>query len=279
MGDVALDTAVERVDDGHFRAELSPEWEIWGPMGGYVAACRSAPRRARARSLDRQASSATTSSVAAFDRVDLEVSTLRAGRSALSQRVRVTQGCHADPRCPGLVRQSQRRARPRRRHATRRARTRHLASTGGARARSSLDLRILGQRGDAPDTFSFGVATPGPTCSAMADVVSLPAHGDVRRSLGGHVSVGDPDRRPELARRLAAPHVGREPHGFIAPSLDLYVAFHTPAPTEAWLLADGSAPVSGDGMLGWTGRLWTPEGSLVAAGGGQALYRRVPTSR
>ena len=48
-------------------------------------------------------------------------------------------------------------------------------------------------------------------------------------------------------------HAWREPHGFIAPSLDLYVAFQAPTPTEAWLLADGSAPVSGDGMFGWTG--------------------------
>ena len=38
MGDLGIQTAVEQVDDGRYRATLSQEWEIWGPMGGYVAA-------------------------------------------------------------------------------------------------------------------------------------------------------------------------------------------------------------------------------------------------
>ena len=31
------DTAVDGTD-GSYRAVLSKDWEIWGPMGGYVAA-------------------------------------------------------------------------------------------------------------------------------------------------------------------------------------------------------------------------------------------------
>ena len=45
-------------------------------------------------------------------------------------------------------------------------------------------------------------------------------------------------------------HAWKEPHGFIAPSLDLYVAFHGPAPEEQWLLADGYAPVSREACSG-----------------------------
>ena len=39
-GDFAADTAVEPVAGapGRYRATLSPEWEVWGPLGGYVAA-------------------------------------------------------------------------------------------------------------------------------------------------------------------------------------------------------------------------------------------------
>ena len=85
-------------------------------------------------------------------------------------------------------------------------------------------------------------------------------------------------RRPELARQLQH-HAWKEPHGFIAPSLDLYVAFHCPAPEEPWLLADGYAPVSRGGLFGWTGRIWTTSGTLVASAAGQALYRRIPVPR
>ncbi len=38
MGDLGTDTAIEALGEGRFSASLSPEWEIWGPMGGYVAA-------------------------------------------------------------------------------------------------------------------------------------------------------------------------------------------------------------------------------------------------
>ena len=38
MGDLAADTAVTEVGEGRYTARLSRDWEIWGPMGGYVAA-------------------------------------------------------------------------------------------------------------------------------------------------------------------------------------------------------------------------------------------------
>ena len=38
MGDLGQDTAVQLQPDGTYEASLSADWEIWGPMGGYVAA-------------------------------------------------------------------------------------------------------------------------------------------------------------------------------------------------------------------------------------------------
>jgi acyl-CoA thioesterase-2 len=70
-------------------------------------------------------------------------------------------------------------------------------------------------------------------------------------------------------------HAWRQPP-FVAPSLDLSVAFHEPAPDTAWLLADGVAPTAADGLIAWTGRLWPEAGRLVASGGGQLLGRRLP---
>ena len=95
MGDLADDTAVRAVgdgDDGRFQATLSPDWEIWGPMGGYVAACALRAVGAGAGPDQRPATfSCHYLSVARFGTVDLQVTTRRRGRTASSQRVEVTQ--------------------------------------------------------------------------------------------------------------------------------------------------------------------------------------------
>ena len=70
-------------------------------------------------------------------------------------------------------------------------------------------------------------------------------------------------------------HAWKQPP-FIAPTLDLNVAFHRPAVGQNWLLCDGVAPVSTGGLFGWTARVWSPGGLLHASGGGQCLYRRIP---
>src|ERR1700741_5471912 len=92
MGDVAVDTAVEQVDDGRSRARLSRDWEIWGPMGGYVAAV--ALRAAGAESpFGRPASFfCQYLGVAAFEPVDVTVSVERQARTALAQRAEMPQG-------------------------------------------------------------------------------------------------------------------------------------------------------------------------------------------
>ena len=69
-------------------------------------------------------------------------------------------------------------------------------------------------------------------------------------------------------------HAYKEPP-FIAPTLDLNVAFHQSMSGEEWLLCDGAAPLSTGGLFGWTARVWSPGGKLHASGGGQCLYRRI----
>jgi acyl-CoA thioesterase len=68
------------------------------------------------------------------------------------------------------------------------------------------------------------------------------------------------------------PHSYKE-HGFIAPSLDLYAAFQQSGSASDWLLLEGHSPLAGDGLLSWTGRVWNRERSLLASGGGQAVFR------
>jgi len=73
------------------------------------------------------------------------------------------------------------------------------------------------------------------------------------------------------------PHAWKQ-EPWMAPTLDLNVAFHRPTSGEEWLLCDGAAPVSTGGLFGWTARVWSTGRQLMASGGGQCLYRRMRTS-
>jgi acyl-CoA thioesterase-2 len=74
----------------------------------------------------------------------------------------------------------------------------------------------------------------------------------------------------------ASSHHAWKQEPFIAPTLDLAVAFHQPAPDEEYLLSDGHSPIGSDGLLGFSTRVWDTQRRLVASGGGQMLCRRVP---
>ena len=60
---------------------------------------------------------------------------------------------------------------------------------------------------------------------------------------------------------------------FFAPTLDLYVAFHEPAPRDEWLLVEARGLAAADGLIGGTALVWTLDGRLVASGGSQMLCR------
>src|SRR5438477_7081832 len=94
MGNLAVDTAVERVDEHRYRGTLNKDWAIWGPMGGYIAgyALRAVGEDA-APAYPRPASFACHYlSVAAFEDVDITVTPLRTSRVAGSYRAEITQG-------------------------------------------------------------------------------------------------------------------------------------------------------------------------------------------
>jgi acyl-CoA thioesterase-2 len=277
VGDLEEETRVELVGEGRYRATLSAEWEIWGPMGGYVAsiALRAA---GEASPFDRPASFfCHYLGVAAFDVVDIVVTPIRTARTALAQRVEVTQrgkpileatvwsigdveGLEHDeamaPDVPG----------PDALRAIEELLTPEELDRGPAFPFwRNLDSKPV-QWVEGPPTAPLSAVwqtwlrfTPTPTftdpwvdaCRSLIliDIQSWPAAG--------------------------RPHVMKE-RRIYAPSLDLYVAFHDPHPETEWLLADGSAPVAKGGLMGWDGRLWSPDGRLVSSGAGQLLCRRMP---
>ena len=277
MGDLAADTAVTRTGDGRYTATLSSDWEIWGPMGGYIASV--ALRAAGAESPFARPASFFCQylGVAAFDSVDIAVTTLREARTALAQRVEVTQG-------------------------DRRMLEATVWSIGDVDG-------LEHDRTEAPD-----VAPPDglPTIvellteEELAQGPGFPFWNNVETkplafSRGPRTEAQDPvfrdwerfvptstfdDPWVDACRSVVLIDVQSWPaasrahawgHGFYAPSLDLYVSFNDPQPQSEWLLVDGHGPVARDGLMAWTGRLWSEGGRLVASGGGQLLCRRMPT--
>jgi acyl-CoA thioesterase II len=268
-------TPVATADDGsgqrRFTARVHDDWEIWGPEGGYVAAL--ALRAAAAVSpFARPASfSCHYLSVAAFAPVDLTVTALRSGRTVLSQRVEVTQ--EGRPVLSAMV-----------------------WSVGEVAGLSHDDVHPP----DVPDPEQL--RSPAELWPDREQRFSFwdnfdqrpvdfydqwPPTGPERPYLRTWVRATPratfDDPWTDAARTLVVLDVlswpaGSRPHAyleppFIVPSLDLYVAFQHPAPDEEWLLLEGHSPVAGDGLLSWTGRVWTRDRRLVASGGGQAVFR------
>src|SRR4051812_3005820 len=91
MGDLGQDTAVEPCGDGRYRATINADWEIWGPMGGYVASCALRAAGDASEHAHPAALSCHYLGVARFEPVDITVETQKRGRTATSQLVRINQ--------------------------------------------------------------------------------------------------------------------------------------------------------------------------------------------
>jgi acyl-CoA thioesterase II len=275
MGDLANDTAVRQTGEGTFEATLSRDWEIWGPMGGYVAAC--ALRAAGAATEHRRpaAFSCHYLSVARFEPVEIRVETRKQGRTAAAQRVEIAQD--GRPILDAMVWS--------------------VNDTEGLEHDETTPPDVPGPDGlptieellpdDAEPPFPFWrnfQAKPihfevdwppeGPRPARWQEWLRFEptsTYADPWIDAARTVILVDLPSWPSAHR----PHAWRQPP-FTAPTLDLNVAFHRPTSEEPWLLCDGAAPLSTDGLFGWTARVWSPGGQLHASGGGQCLYRRLP---
>jgi acyl-CoA thioesterase-2 len=274
MGDLATDTAVRALGDGRFEATLSAEWEIWGPMGGYVAACALRAAGAAIGEGRPATFSCHYLSVAEFGPVELQVETRKRGRSASSHRIEVTQGA-------------------------RRILDATLWSVGdveglehdetvapdvpGPQSLASID-ELLPDDAQPPFAFwrnleakplDFEVEWPpaGPRPARWREWLRFTPTAtfeDPWIDACRCVILVDLPSWPSAHR----PHAWKQPP-YTAPTLDLNVAFHHPSRGEDWLLCDGNAPLSTLGLFGWTARVWSVGGQLHASGGGQCLYRRL----
>ncbi|MEY2571348.1 MAG: acyl-CoA thioesterase [Acidimicrobiaceae bacterium] len=276
MGDLGVETAVERVGEGRYRATLDDAWAIWGPMGGYIASVALRAIGAETPTTRPASFFCQYLGVAAFATVDIEVTTVKAGRTVAFHQALITQG--GRPMLSATV-----------------------CSVGESAAAHAL-AHVDGAAPDVPDPeglptprelwpdeerppFPFwnnfdqrplSFATQWPPAEPME-----PTWRQWHRFVPAATFDDDPwldaCRAVVLVDVQSWPAAHR-PHAYralpvYAPSLDLYVAFHQPPPWGEWLLADGHSAVADGGLMGWTGRLWGRDRRLLASGGGQLIVR------
>jgi acyl-CoA thioesterase len=270
MPDFLSDSRVEKNPGvGSWRASLSPNWAVWGPNGGYLAAIAFRAMLGEAR-LPRPASfQCHFLAVGQFAPVEIRVERLGGGKRAESLRADVLQGDRM-----------------------------LLAATAWM-----VDDGLDGYEHD----FGKAPAVPGPDAVRSYKELAGEEYEQwypIWRSMEGRPlrwqqPPGPPlsqtwmrftdtpitDRIADAVRQLfwmdfpgwnATISAHPWPFRYLTPNLDLTIQFHQFAPEEEWALIDGTVPVAADGLVGCNARLWTPSGRLLASGTSKHTCRPNP---
>lgn len=271
VGALDVDTAVEALGDGSFRAELSRDWEIWGPNGGYLAviALRAAGAATRLR---RPVSfGAHFLGVAEFAPVRLTVRRVRETKRVASLAVSMAQDDR--PILEALV---------------------WVTGVGDGLEHAAWTIPDVAAARDLPTNVELAGDTKAPPfrfwqnleCRPLrwiADWERRPA-GDFREfswyRYRPTATFADPfvdaGRALLLLDTLFWPaasrgHPGNQ--GWYAPSVDVQARFHALEPASEYLLVDAHSPAARDGLVGGAGAVWSESGVLLATGGQQMLCR------
>jgi acyl-CoA thioesterase len=263
------DTQVERVEAGRWRAALSPDWAVWGPNGGYVAAIALRAALGESR-LARPASFACHFlAVGEFAPVELHVAKLGGSKRAESLRVDVMQNGKAllaasvwtvDGGLAGYAHDF--------------AQAPEVAKPAALRGYHEL-------AGDEyAEWYPIWRSIEGRPLAW-----NQPPGEPVWRTWLRFTDTQIPDAAADALRQLfwldfpgwnATTAAHAWPFPYLTPNLDLTVQFHAFAPEAEWILADGAVPLAKEGMLGCTSRLWTEDGRLLATGTSKHLCRPNP---
>ena len=275
--DLDAATAIKGADGG-YTATLSPAWDIWGPVGGYVAVVLL--RAAAAHSQFPRPASITCHflGVARFEPVDLQVTTLRRARAAESVQVTMTQGdrtvatalCWFTGGGAGLEHDEA-----------------VMPDVPGPAELPTIDERFAAAAVEPDVHYPFWdniEERPVEWSEQWPPPVARPAIWQMWCRYRPTATFADPI--VDAARYLmladfqwpaaTGPHAHLHAGGmvpFVAPTLDLSVQFHRSAPTDPDLLLDARAAVATGGLIGGSARVWSSDGRLLASGAGQLLCR------
>lgn len=271
MSDLASATSVQVVDEHTFTAELSKDWEIWGPNGGYLAAIalRAAgivTGRAVPVSINAHFVGASTSGP-----VTLRAEINRVTRVATSVTIRLEQNDRpvlvatiwGSDGLEGIEHQTD------------------APDVPDPESLRSIDDLMAEQGNVSTHTFwanfdshpidwivDWDNREPSePENSAWIRFVPTSTYEDRWLDACRPLILIDVDAWGAATR----PHVGELEH--FAPTIEVAVRFHGPTSEEEWLLSRARSPVATAGIVAATGEIWTRSGRLVATGGSTLLCR------
>ena len=273
MGALDVDTAVVG-GDGRFVGEVTRDWEIWGPNGGFLAAL--ALRSAGAHTdLRRPASfSCHFLGVADFDAVDLSVRTLRRTKRAESIVVAMSQ--LGAPILEAMV---------------------WVVGDVDGLEHDAWDMPVVPAPRACPtaaERMAAAGLADGPSfafwdnleyrpCDWIDDWDNRPSgdfHENTWYRFRPTATFADPfvdaGRSLLLLDTVLWPVAMRghpENTTMYAPSVDVQVRFHALVPEDEFLLTDAHSPMARDGLVSGVGSVWGESGTLLATGGQQMLCR------
>jgi acyl-CoA thioesterase-2 len=277
MTGLAAASAVTATGDGTYRAQLSPDWEVWGPQGGYLAsvalrAAGLATGRARPASINAHFVGAGSSGS-----VDIDVEINRATKVGTSATVRIRQSSEhgerllltalvwgVDGDLAGLE---------------------HQVETRPVEIMSPDELpnmaTLMAGQGEPPHPFWSNLEQrplhwiedwdnrppSDPMNQCWFRFVDGETHDDAWLDACRSLVVLDLEGWGAATR----PHVGQLDH--FAPTIEVSCRFLGSTREDAWLLSEARAPVARDGLVAHTGEIWSADGRLVAIGGSTLLCR------
>jgi acyl-CoA thioesterase-2 len=267
VGDLERDTRVTG-SKGNYTAVVSPDWQIWGPNGGYMATIALRAGMAEARIQNPASIYVQFLRAARTDRLDIRVSVAQAGRRAEAIRISITQD--EKPVLEALLRT-----------ALPGDGLEHVAVEAPVvRPPEELPLldELIAQRG-AP-TFSFWNNIEARVLQPERfgnDFAPMRPHFLEWYRFRPRATFDDPVL--DAARGLILVDTLGWPSAWLAhpgtkiraPNLDIAVFFHQSARNSDWLLCEQLCQVGAGGLLGASGRVFDRSGRLIASGGGQLL--------
>jgi len=268
MGKLQEDTAlVER--DGRLFANLSRDWEIWGPNGGYLAAIALRAAGARAPAGHRPATSSVQYlSVGTFEEVEAIVEPVRQGRSAWCFNVALVQ--QGKRFLQAQVWTTDRSGGPH----THELKMPDVPEPGTLKTYRELVPRANDTR-DFFDNYEikplklFTREDSHPGGAVIQEWFRFPGFDS-----GGEI-FADCARPLQMIDTLLWPahHRGiRSGYpNYIAPSLDVSVWFHDSPRNCDWLFIDVHSATAGDGLIHGMARVWSQDRRLLATGSSHML--------
>jgi acyl-CoA thioesterase-2 len=271
MADFEEDTRVEGTD-GSYRALLSPNWAVWGPSGGYLAAL-ALRAAASAAAIRRPATfNCHFLGIARFAEVQLKVVPIRTG--GRSESIGVTMFQDDRPIVHGILRTAA--EGPGLEHDTARA----MESRGPDELKTWRELFPEVKEMPFPLWNNIDVKPTDPEVALDSTRPHPPTYRQwsrFRSQSGFDDPFVDAGRALLLLDTMCWAAASR-PHpraGFFAPSLDVSAWFHRLDPQSDWLLSEHESSIAHAGLMAASGRVFSQAGRLLASGGSQLMC--IPT--